>query len=145
MSSINKVTLLGRVGKDPEVKDFPNGGKIVLFSVATSEKWTDKGSGEKKERTEWHNVVIRNEGLCGVAERYLKKGSRVYIEGQLQTRRWQDQSGADRFTTETVLSGFSGQLVLLDSAPASDYADRQGAQPPQAKSVADQIGDEVPF
>jgi single-strand DNA-binding protein len=113
--SVNKVILVGNVGKDPEVKTFPSGGKIVEFSVATSERWTDKQSGEKKEKTEWHRVVVRSEPLARVAENYLRKGAKVYIEGQLQTREWQDQSGQKRYSTEVVLSPFKGELTLLDS------------------------------
>ncbi len=112
--SVNKVIIVGNLGKDPEVKSFQNGGRICNFSVATSENWTDKQSGEKKERTEWHNIVLRSDGLVGVAERFLKKGSKVYLEGQLQTRKWQDQSGNDKYTTEIVLGGFDAKLVMLD-------------------------------
>jgi single-strand DNA-binding protein len=112
--SVNKVILVGNLGKDPEVKSFPNGGKIVEFSIATSERWTDKGSGEKREKTEWHRVSVRNENLARVAENYLRKGSKVYIEGQLQTREWQDQQGQKRYTTEVVLAPYRGELTLLD-------------------------------
>jgi single-strand DNA-binding protein len=113
--SVNKVTLVGNVGKDPEVKTFPNGGKIVEFSLATSERWKDKQSGEQKEKTEWHRIVIRNEAVGRVAENYVRKGSKVYIEGALQTREWADQSGQKRFTTEIVVGPFKGELTLLDS------------------------------
>jgi single-strand DNA-binding protein len=113
--SVNKVILVGNVGKDPEVKTFPNGGKIVEFSVATSERWTDKASGEKKEKTEWHRVAVRNEALGRIAENYIRKGTKVYLEGQLQTREWQDQSGQKRYTTEVVLAPYRGELTLLDS------------------------------
>jgi single-strand DNA-binding protein len=113
--SVNKVILVGNVGKDPEVKTFPSGGKYVDFSIATSERWTDKASGEKKEKTEWHRVSIKNEALARVAENYVRKGSKVYIEGQLQTREWQDQSGQKRYTTEVVLAPYRGELTLLDS------------------------------
>ena len=113
--SVNKVILVGNLGKDPESRSFANGGKVVSFSVATSENWKDRNSGERKEKTEWHNVSIFSEGLAGVAERYLKKGSKVYLEGQIQTRKWTDQSGADRYSTEVVLQRFRGELVLLDS------------------------------
>ena len=112
--SVNKVILIGNLGKDPESRSFANGGKVVSFSVATSENWKDKGSGERKEKTEWHNVSIFSEGLAGVAERYLKKGSKVYLEGQLETRKWQDQSGNDRYTTDVVLRNFNSSMVLLD-------------------------------
>ena len=114
MASVNKVTLLGNLGKDPESRSFQNGGGVVNFSIATSETWKDKNSGERKERTEWHNVVIFNENLQKVATQYLRKGSKVYIEGSLQTRKWQDQSGKDCYATEVVLQAFNGTLVMLD-------------------------------
>lgn len=112
---INKVIIVGNLGKDPEVRTFANGGKVCNFSVATSESWKDKQSGERKEKTEWHNISIYNEGLAGVAERYLKKGSKVYLEGKLQTRKWQDQSGNDRYSTDVVLQGFDAKMEMLDS------------------------------
>jgi len=113
--SVNKVILIGNLGADPEVRRLNSGDQVVNFRVATSETWRDKNSGERKERTEWHNVVIFNENLGKVAEQYCKKGTKVYVEGQLQTRKWQDQSGADRYTTEVVLQRFRGELQLLDS------------------------------
>jgi single-strand DNA-binding protein len=112
--SINKVILVGNLGKDPEIRRTQDGRPIANLRVATTESWRDKTSGEKRERTEWHNVVIFSEGLCRVVEQYLKKGSKVYLEGQLQTRKWQGQDGQDRYTTEVVLQNFNGQLVLLD-------------------------------
>ncbi|WHO38762.1 single-stranded DNA-binding protein [Sphingobium sp. AP49] len=115
--SVNKVILVGNLGADPEVKSFQNGGKICNLRIATSESWKDRMSGERKERTEWHNVVINSEGLVGVAERFLRKGSKIYIEGQLRTRKWQDQSGNDRYTTEVALSGPGAVLTMLDGAP----------------------------
>ncbi|NML10511.1 single-stranded DNA-binding protein [Sphingobium sp. AR-3-1] len=115
--SVNKVILVGNLGADPEVKSFQNGGKICNLRIATSESWKDRMTGEKKERTEWHNVVINGEGLVGVAERFLRKGSKIYIEGQLRTRKWQDQSGNDRYTTEVALSGPGAVLTMLDGAP----------------------------
>jgi single-strand DNA-binding protein len=111
--SVNKVIIVGNLGRDPEVRSFPNGGKVVNLRIATSETWRDKQSGERKERTEWHSVAIFNEALGKIAEQYLKKGSTVYIEGQLETRKWQDQSGADRYTTEVVLRQYRGELTLL--------------------------------
>ncbi len=111
--SVNKVIIVGNLGRDPEVRNFPNGGKVVNLRIATSESWRDKQSGEKKERTEWHSVAIFNEGLAKIAEQYLRKGSTVYIEGQLETRKWQDQSGADRYTTEIVLRQYRGEMTLL--------------------------------
>jgi single-strand DNA-binding protein len=115
--SVNKVILVGNLGADPEVKSFQNGGKVCNLRIATSESWKDKMSGEKKERTEWHSVSIFSEGLAGVAERFLRKGSKVYIEGQLRTRKWQDQSGNDRYTTEIALQGPGAVLTMLDGAP----------------------------
>jgi single-strand DNA-binding protein len=115
--SLNKVMLIGNLGKDPEVRTFANGGKVCNFSIATSESWKDRNTGERQEKTEWHNVAIFNEGLAGVAERYLKKGSKVYIEGQLQTRKWTDQNGQDRYTTEVVLRGPNSVMTMLDGAP----------------------------
>lgn len=112
--SLNKVMIIGNLGRDPEVRSFPNGGKVCNLTVATSERWRDKSSGENREKTEWHRVSIFSEGLVRVCEQYLKKGSKVFIEGQLQTRKWQDQSGADRYSTEIVLQGFNGTLTMLD-------------------------------
>ena len=114
--SVNRVMLIGNLGKDPEIRRTKDGRPIANLSVATSEKWTDKRTGEFREKTEWHRVVIFNEGLCGVAEKYLKKGSKVFLEGQLQTRKWQDQSGQDRYSTEVVLQGFNSVLTMLDRA-----------------------------
>jgi single-strand DNA-binding protein len=114
--SVNKVILIGNLGKDPEIRRTQDGRPIANFSVATSESWRDKATGERKEKTEWHRVVIFNEGLCRIAEQYLKKGSKVYLEGQLQTRKWQDQSGQDKYSTEVVLQGFNSALTMLDSA-----------------------------
>src|SRR5215210_4500720 len=113
--SVNKVILVGNLGKDPEARSFQNGGEVVSFSVATSESWKDRNSGERKEKTEWHNVSIFSEGLARVAEEYLRKGSKVYLEGQLETRKWQDQSGNDRYSTDVVLRQFNSAMVLLDS------------------------------
>jgi single-strand DNA-binding protein len=112
--SVNKVILVGNLGADPEVRSFQNGGKVANIRIATSENWKDRNSGERKERTEWHNVAVFSEGLVGVVERFLRKGSKVYVEGQLRTRKWQDQSGQDRYTTEVVLQGFDAKLVMLD-------------------------------
>lgn len=117
--SVNKVILVGNLGRDPESRTFQNGGKVVNLRIATSETWKDRNSGERKERTEWHSVAIFNEGLTNVAERFLRKGSKVYIEGQLQTRKWQDQQGQDRYSTEIVLQGFYSVLTMLDGAPGS--------------------------
>lgn len=112
--SVNKVILVGNLGNDPEVRNLPSGGKVVNLSIATSDQWRDKNTGERKERTEWHRVVIFSEGLVRVAEQYLRKGSKVYVEGALQTRKWQDQQGQDRYSTEIVLQGFNSTLTMLD-------------------------------
>ncbi|WP_313443185.1 single-stranded DNA-binding protein [Novosphingobium sp.] len=118
--SVNKVILIGNLGADPEVKSFQNGGRIANLRIATSENWKDKATGERKERTEWHSVVIGSEGLVGVVERFLRKGSKIYIEGQLRTRKWQDSSGADRYSTEVSVGGRGGVLVMLDGAQGSN-------------------------
>ncbi|MEL6587403.1 MAG: single-stranded DNA-binding protein [Pseudomonadota bacterium] len=112
--SVNKVILIGNLGRDPEVRSFQNGGKVCNLRIATSEQWRDKASGERREKTEWHSVAIFSEGLVRVAEQYLRKGSKVYVEGQLQTRKWQDQSGQDRYSTEVVLQNYGGTLTMLD-------------------------------
>ncbi len=117
--SVNKVILVGNLGRDPESRSFQNGGKVVNLRIATSESWKDRNSGERKEKTEWHSVAIFNEGLANVAERFLRKGSKVYIEGQLQTRKWQDQNGQDKYSTEIVLQGFNSVLTMLDGPNAS--------------------------
>lgn len=114
MAGVNKVILVGNLGKDPELKSFANGGSVVRFPLATSETWRDKQSGERKEKTEWHNVAIFNENLGKIASQYLRKGSKVYLEGSLETRKWQDQQGQDRYTTEIILKAFRGELTLLD-------------------------------
>ncbi|MEL7688855.1 single-stranded DNA-binding protein [Citromicrobium bathyomarinum] len=114
--SLNKVMLIGNLGADPEIRSFQNGGKVANLRIATSETWKDRNTGERQERTEWHSVAIFSEGLVNVVERFLKKGSKVYIEGKLQTRKWQDQNGQDRYSTEVVLRGFDGTLTMLDGA-----------------------------
>ncbi|MDF2813127.1 MAG: single-stranded DNA-binding protein [Microvirga sp.] len=127
--SVNKVILVGNLGRDPEVRRLGSGEPVVSLRIATSESWKDKNSGERKEKTEWHSVVIFNENLAKVAENYLKKGSKVYLEGQLQTRKWQDQSGQEKYTTEIVLQRFRGELTILDSRGGAgvDQSDQQGA------------------
>jgi single-strand DNA-binding protein len=127
--SVNKVILVGNLGRDPEVRRMNSGEPVVNLRIATSESWKDKGTGERKERTEWHSVVIFNENLARIAEQYLKKGSKVYVEGQLQTRKWTDQQGVDKYTTEVVLQRFRGELTLLDSRGAGgDYEEEGGGQ-----------------
>lgn len=118
--SVNKVILVGNLGADPEIRTLNNGGKVAQLSIATSERWRDRNSGEQRERTEWHRVVIFSEGLVRVVEQYLKKGAKVYLEGQLQTRKWQDQSGQDKYTTEIVLQGFNSTLTMLDGRGEGD-------------------------
>ena len=164
--SVNKVILIGNLGKDPEVRRMQDGRPVVNLSVATSDTWRDKATGERRERTEWHRVVIFNENLCRIAEQYLKKGSKVYLEGSLQTRKWQYQSGQDKYTTEVVLQGFNGQLTMLDRAGgggvggAPDEADMAasgsdfGAPGPMGSerrpamagaARRDDLDDEIPF
>lgn len=127
--SVNKVILVGNLGNEPEVRNLPSGGKVVNLSIATSESWKDKQTGERKEKTEWHRVVIFSEGLAKVAEQYLHKGSKVYIEGQLQTRKWQDQAGNDKYSTEVVLQGFNSNLTMLEGRRDNDGdGDRGGSQ-----------------
>jgi single-strand DNA-binding protein len=160
--SVNKVILIGNLGRDPEVRSTQDGGKIVNLNVATSENWKDKSSGERKEKTEWHRVVIFNDRVGEIAERYLKKGSKVYIEGQLQTRKWTDKEGQERYSTEVVIGRFKGELTLLDSrggggdsgsedrAPArserSGAGDKGagGGSGPSWEAPAD-LDDEIPF
>jgi single-strand DNA-binding protein len=124
-SSVNKVILVGNLGRDPEVRQLNSGEPVVSLRIATSETWKDKATGERKDRTEWHSVVIFNENLARVAEQYLKKGSKVYVEGQLQTRKWQDQQGQERYTTEVVLQRFRGELTLLDGRGDADHAEAE--------------------
>ena len=153
--SVNKVILIGNLGADPEVRHTKDGNPIVNMSVATSERWRDRGSGEQRERTEWHRVVIFNERLGEVAQKYLRKGSKVYLEGQIQTRKWQDQQGQDRYSTEVVLQRYRGELTMLDSrgegaaaGGASGGTDRPGGDygggGPPAGGGAD-LDDEIPF
>lgn len=139
--SVNKVILIGNLGRDPEVRSFANGGKIVTLRIATSESWKDKQSGERKERTEWHTVSITNEGLAKIAEQYLRKGSTVYIEGKLETRKWQDQSGADRYSTEVVLRPYAGELTLLGGRGDGGQSQGGGSQGGSGGGV----DDEIPF
>nr|ALG05336.2 single-stranded DNA-binding protein [uncultured bacterium 5H7] len=126
--SVNKVILVGNLGADPEVKSFQNGGKVCNLRIATSESWKDRNTGDRQERTEWHSVAIFSEGLAGVAERFLRKGSKVYIEGQLRTRKWQDQSGNDRYSTEVVLQGPGAVMTMLDGAPGAGGGGGGGGQ-----------------
>jgi len=159
MSSLNQVQLIGNLGADPEVRNLPSGGKVVNLSIATSERWKDKNTGEQREKTEWHRVVIFSEPIGRVAESYLKKGSKVYLQGALQTRKWQDQSGADKYSTEVVLQGFNCQLKMLDGKSAGDGGGQQrdsgsgqsnngggsSSQRPQANRPVDDDPDSIPF
>jgi single-strand DNA-binding protein len=157
--SVNKVILVGNLGKDPEIRRTQDGRPIANLSVATSESWRDKATGERKEKTEWHRVVIFNEGLCRIAEQYLKKGAKVYLEGSLQTRKWQDKDGQDKYSTEVVLQGFNSQLTMLDRAGGGAGADMSHdnggdfSAPTAARKPAmaggggkrDDLDDEIPF
>lgn len=156
--SLNKVTLIGNLGADPEIRTFGNGGKVCNLRIATSENWRDKNTGERREKTEWHTVAIFSEGLVRICEQYLKKGSKVYIEGALQTRKWQDQSGNDRYSTEVVLQGFGSTLLMLDgrsggSSGGGDFnqgggygsqsGDQGGGNAPASSN--NDLDDEIPF
>jgi single-strand DNA-binding protein len=159
--SVNKVILIGNLGRDPEVRSFQNGGKVCNLRIATSETWKDRATGERRERTEWHSVAIFSEPLVRIAEQYLKKGSKVYLEGQLETRKWQDQSGQDRYTTEVVLRPYRGELTLLDPRDGGggggyggggsgygggyDQGDRGPDYGGRSPSPADDLDDEIPF
>lgn len=166
--SVNKVIIVGNLGRDPEVRNFSNGGKVCNLRIATSETWKDRNTGERRERTEWHSVAIFSEPVARIAEQYLRKGSKVYIEGQLETRKWQDQSGQDRYTTEVVLRPYTGTLTLLDgrndqggggygggsggysggydNGPAPYPEDNYGSQPSAASPAPSRdLDDEIPF
>ena len=163
--SVNKVILIGNLGRDPTVRRMPSGESVCNFSIATTENWRDKNSGERKERTEWHNVVIFNENLAKIAEQYLKKGSKVYVEGQLQTRKWADKDGAEKYTTEVVLQRYRGELTLMDSrgggggdlagreeadsfgesARGGGSVGRSGGEPKGGRSLSETIDDDIPF
>ena len=150
--SVNKVIIMGNLGKDPEIRNFPNGGKICNFSVATSETWRDRNSGEKQERTQWHNISILSEPLVNIAERFLKKGSKVYLEGQLETRKWQDNSGADRYSTEIVLRPYKGEIALIDNKADNNFINETSTETKinqttetNTNSTAEDFDDEIPF
>lgn len=147
MSSVNQATLVGNVGRDPEIRETRDGRRVATFSVATSESWRDKATGEKRERTEWHNVVVWSEGLVKVAEQYLRKGMKLYVQGQICTRKWTDSNQVDRWSTEIVLSTFDAKIVMLSSSgggrpPGPDSADDYGSGPAAAR---DPLDDEIPF
>lgn len=141
MASVNKCIIVGNLGADPEVRSFQGGSKVCNLRIATSENWKDRNTGERQERTEWHSVAIFGDGLVGVAERYLRKGSKVYLEGQLRTRKWQDQGGADRYTTEVVLQGPRAVLTMLDGPQGGQRQTEPAGQP---SSFADEMDDEIP-
>jgi len=145
--SINKVILVGNVGQDPQIRSMQSGQRVVTFSLATSDRWRDRQTGEQKEQTEWHRVVIFNPNLVDVAERMLQKGTKLYLEGSLRTRKWQNQQGVDTFTTEVVLNPFAGQMVILSGAKAMDgMSESVATQPVQREEVSiDEIADDIPF
>jgi single-strand DNA-binding protein len=155
--SLNKVLLIGRLGKDPELREFPSGGKVCNFSLATSDTWKDSNTGERQERTSWHNIAIYNDRLAEIAEQYLKKGSQVYIEGQLETRKWQDQAGNDRYTTEVVLKNYKGELTMLGGRSDDSFSSLPPQKDQQSYQNADtdsneknsfdpeDLDDEIPF
>lgn len=145
MSSVNKVILIGHLGRDPEIRSTQNGMRIANLSLATSESWRDKGSGDRKEKTEWHRVSVMNESLVTVAEKYLRKGSQVYVEGQLQTRQWNDKEGATRYTTEIILSKFRGVLTMLGAKEVGSDEPAAAPQPRGAAPLAADLDDEIPF
>lgn len=145
MSSVNKVILVGHLGRDPEMRSTNNGDRIANLNIATSESWRDRTSGERKERTEWHRVAIFNERLAEVAEKYLTKGSQVYVEGQLQTRKWTDQQGQEKYSTEIVLTKFRGELTMLGSKGGADRGEPERAPPRQQRSTREDLDDDIPF
>jgi single-strand DNA-binding protein len=134
--TVNKVTLVGYLGKDPEIRSFQNGGRGASFTLATTESWKDKVTGEKKERTEWHRVSVLNDNLVDIVERYIKKGSKIYLEGQLETRKWTDKEGKDRYTTEVVIRPFHGEITMMDGPRKQDQADASSSVPPEEQEAA---------
>lgn len=157
MADLNACTFIGRLGADPEIKTFQNGGRVANLRLAVGEQWKDKATGERKERTEWISVTLQTDGLVGVAERFLKKGSRLYVSGQFRTRKWQDQSGADRYSTEIVVGGFDGKLIMLDgkadgqrdntrNEATTHHGSHGGPSPQQERGAfADDLDDAIPF
>lgn len=143
MSSVNKVILIGNIGKDPEIRTFQSGGRVATFSIATSERWKDKSTGEQKERTEWHKISVLNDSLVGIVERFLKKGTKVYIEGQLETRKYTDGNGVERYVTEIVLRPYRGEITMLDSRRDEDRQDNGAST--QSAYQHDDLDDEIPF
>lgn len=146
MSSVNKVIIIGNVGKDPEIRTTQSGSKIANLSVATSESWKDKATGEKKEKTEWHRIVVYNDSLCNVIERYVIKGTKIYVEGQLETRKWTDKDGVDRYSTEIVIKAYGGGITLLSSKTHGTEVTDQGQEPEKTATPAQDIfEDDIPF
>lgn len=154
MAGLNKVMLIGHLGADPDIRRTHSGADVVSFRIATSESWKDKNTGERKEKTEWHSIVVFNENLARICAEYLKKGSKVYVEGQLQTRKWQDQAGADRYTTEIVLQNFRGEIQLLDRQPSNrppgaespeEYGQTRTRETGQQQRAPRELDDEIPF
>ena len=154
VGSVNKVILLGNLGRDPDIRSLQTGNKMATFSLATSKRWKDKSTQEQKDKTSWHNIVIFGEGLVNIVEKYVKKGSKVYIEGELNTRKWQDKNGDDRYTTEVVLQGFNSNLTLLDSRSSSNQSqntieDQGSVDEDEKKSItnkeSDPLEDDIPF
>lgn len=147
--SLNKVMLIGNLGRDPEIRTFQNGGRVCNFSIATSETWRDKNTGERQEKTQWHNIAVFSDGLINVVEQYVKKGSKVFVEGQLETRKWQDQNGQDRYTTEVVIRGFGGTLTMLDGRNGGGSGGGYDAPAPSGGDYAapppSDLDDEIPF
>ena len=156
VGSVNKVILLGNLGRDPEIRSMQSGNKMATFSIATSKRWKDKSTQEQKDKTSWHNIVVFGEGLVEIVEKYVKKGSKIYLEGELQTRKWQDQEGKDRYTTEVVLQGFNSNLTLLDSRSRDQSSETIENQPNSIenssttdsmteKTESDELEDDIPF
>lgn len=147
MADLNECTFIGRLGADPEIKSFQNGGRVANLRLACGESWKDKATGERKERTEWISVTLQSDGLVSVAERYLKKGARLYVSGQLRTRKWQDQAGNDRYSTEIVVGGFGGKLIMLDGKSDGAGGGSRGAPAQQQErgAFADDLDDQIPF
>ena len=154
--SVNKVILLGNLGRDPDIRTMQNGKKVCSFSIATSDSWKDKETGEKKEKTEWHRVVVFNEGLVGVVENYVKKGSKLYIEGSLQTRKWTDDSGTEKYTTEVIVQGYGARIDMLDTKSSAENfseenkdskqeATSDGPKEEKTTDSSDELDDEIPF
>ncbi len=141
VGSVNKVILLGNLGRDPEIRSMQSGGKMASFSIATSKRWKDKNTSEQKEKTSWHNIVVFGDGLVDIVEKYVKKGSKIYVEGELQTRKWQDQEGKDRYSTEVILQGYNCNLTLLDSRNQSNISSDNQSEKIQDNSIDDSFGE----